>query len=298
MPKVEAIQPITVEEVDSTSVYSSSDVFSAKDEQPPLMKHDSKPTERVNPFDKNTQSVIKPTNNTSPPTTSSSVGLPNAVAEKTDYTASSYLSKPTKKYDINDETKSVTDVSKDPTVKAKPVIQAQPLIRGEYRRDIRSNSIATNSEYTSTKYNYGKTTSASDAESGVPSTSKFDINSADTKSSESKSIGYQSGSFNRSRGSLSDADIVFGDLKTSKNNSRDYSSFTSSTESDNIFGPPDSKVKSSVHSTDAGDDVPPMRSASYKIYDGIQNHAFQDFDSPLKGTPTKSTAAGDDYDLK
>lgn len=191
----------------------------------------------------------------------------------------------------------MSDLSKDQTVKVKPVIQAQPLIRGEYRRDIRSNSIATNSEYTSTKYNYGKTTSASDAESGVPSTTKFDINS-DTKSSDSKSIGYQSGSFNRSRGSLSDADIVFGDLKNSKNNSRDYSSFTSSTESDNIFGPPDSKVKSSVTSTDA-DDIPPVRSASYKIYDGIQNHAFQDFDSPVKATPTKSTTGGgDDYDLK
>lgn len=295
-PKPETIQPIMVEEVDSTSVYSSSNVFSAKDQQTTPIKHDLKLTERVNPFDKNNTQlpVTKPAASIAIATNTATVS--SSVIDKKDYTLPYTTPKTMTKYELTDDAKLSDSFSKD-RPQINPIIQNQPLKRAEYRRDIRSNSIATNSDYTSTKYNY-KSTSASDAETGVPSTTKFDPypDATTTKSSaEAKSISFKSGSLNRSRGSLSDADIIFGDLKTSKNNSRDYSSFTSSTDSDNIFGPPESKTK--IPSDNESSSV---RMDSYKIYDGIQNHAFQDFDSPVKTvTPlTKPTASGDDYDLK
>lgn len=294
-PKQETIQPIKVEEVDSTSVYSSSNVFSATDQQITPIKHDLKPTERVNPFDKNNTQppATKPLTATSITTTTKTTISSSSLSDKKDYSLSYTPPKPISKYELSEDPKLSDSFTKD-RPQTKPIIQSQPLKRAEYRRDIRSNSIATNSDYTTTKYNY-KSTSASDAETGVPSTSKFDPY-PDVTAAEARSISFKSGSLNRSRGSISDADIIFGDLKTSKNNSRDYSSFTSSTDSDNIFGPPESKSKTSSDTESSS-----VRMDSYKIYDGIQNHAFQDFDSPVRNvTPlSKPTASGgDDYDLK
>lgn len=114
--------------------------------------------------------------------------------------------------------------------------------------------------------------------------------------------------FARSSGSLSDAELVFGDLPSKSTTttvgpkkSSDSYSFGSSTESETLYGGGNHSAKPSfakslsVTSEKDGDFSHDPRVASYKIYDGIQNHAFQDFDSPVKN---RSVASDDDYDLK
>lgn len=240
---------------------SSSNVF-CNAEAEIVKKPDFKPMERVNPFDKN-----------SVPTKKSSTDSDDSF----DIIDSKYKSS----FATSDASKDI--YSKLPDVKG--TISSSPYIPptiSNYRRDVRSHSIATNDDTSkygdSSKYGYKGTSSDS------VTTTKGNHEEPKTQSSLD---GYKSVSskFTRSSGSLSDADIIFGDLKNKSKNTSDYSSYRSSTESDSVFG------KSETPKTSFDKSVP-----TYKIYDGIQNHAFTDFDSPKSSG--LSNTDDEDYDLK
>lgn len=233
---------------------SSSNVF-CNAEPEIVKKPDFKPMERVNPFDKNSTKK------------SSTDSDDSFEIIDTKYKSS---------YATSDASKDI--YSKLPDVKGTiPSSSAYVPPTSNYRRDIRSHSIATNDD--SSKYGYKGTSSDS-------STFSTKVNYDEPKSQSSldsyKSV---SNKFTRSSGSLSDADIIFGDLKNKSKNTSDYSSYRSSTESDSVFG------KSETPKTSFDKSVP-----SYKIYDGIQNHAFTDFDSPKSSG--LSNTDDEDYDLK
>lgn len=229
---------------------SSSNVF-CNTEPEIVKKPDFKPMERVNPFDKNS---------TKKSSTDSDDSFEIIDSKyKTSFTTS-------------DTSKDI--YSKIPDVKATITSSAYIPPTSSYRRDIRSHSIATNDD--SSKYGYKSTSDSFNTKGNY-----------EEPKSQSSLDGYKSVSnkFTRSSGSLSDADIIFGDLKNKSKNTSDYSSYRSSTESDSVFG------KSETPKTSFDKSVP-----SYKIYDGIQNHAFTDFDSPKSSG--LSHTDDDDYDLK
>lgn len=104
---------------------------------------------------------------------------------------------------------------------------------------------------------------------------------------------------------MSDADLIFGGLGATNTNgaktksyrySIDNSSFSSSTDSDFIYGKPElfSKTNRIASQDDSSRVITP------KTYDGIQNKAFQDADgSGNSGAPRLShRETDDDYDLK
>lgn len=109
----------------------------------------------------------------------------------------------------------------------------------------------------------------------------------------------------QSADSMSDADLIFGGLGATNTNgaktksyrySIDNSSFSSSTDSDFIYGKPElfSKTNRIASQDDSSRVITP------KTYDGIQNKAFQDADgSGNSGAPRLShRETDDDYDLK
>lgn len=231
---------------------SSSNVF-CNAEPEIVKKPDFKPMERVNPFDKNS---IKKSSTDSD--------------DSFDIIDSKY--KPS--FATTDASKDI--YSKLPDVKGTITSGAYVPPTSTYRRDVRSHSIATNDD--SSKYGYKGTSSDSFATKGIHDEPKSQSSLDSYKSVSNK--------FTRSSGSLSDADIIFGELKNNKSkNTSDYSSYRSSTESDSVFG------KSETPKTSFDKNLP-----SYKIYDGIQNHAFTDFDSPKSSG--LSTTDDEDYDLK
>lgn len=102
----------------------------------------------------------------------------------------------------------------------------------------------------------------------------------------------------------SDADLVFGDKKPYIHGSERLSHGGGSlTDADVIFGGVDkmdrftSKYKSETSVLSKSMSVSSEKSSyntdsnkpSYKIYEGIQNAAFQDFDSPTKSSPSSSS---------
>lgn len=102
--------------------------------------------------------------------------------------------------------------------------------------------------------------------------------------------------------SMSDADIIFGDVvgKKGSNHSsfeRTYSTASAPTQK-RAYGGYNRSL--SVSSDKDGDFAHDQRvSTSYRIYEGIQNAGFTDFDSPVKtSTPPTAGADDDEYDLK
>lgn len=249
------IAPVKSDNETSFTAMSSSNVFCIA--EPEIVKKpDFKPMERVNPFDKNSM-------------------LPKKSSTDSD-----------DNFDIHTDSKykpsfATSDISKEYKLPEVKPISSSPYTppTSNYRRDVRSHSIATNDD--SNKYGYKGTSSDTFTSKG-----NYDELKSQSPLDTYKSV---SNKFTRSSGSLSDADIIFGDLKNKSKNTSDYSSYRSSTESDSVFGKSDTS-KSSFDSLDKN--VP-----SYKIYDGIQNHAFTDFDSPAKSSGI-STTDDEDYDLK
>lgn len=265
---------------------SSSIVFTDKEAEL-SQKTDYRPNERINPFDKN-----NPVSSNS--SISSNVTITGTSSyEPRNYTSSLYKpSTNTTSTDVSttDTFKPTAELNRKPEIEKKTVVKQSLSKHPEYRRDIRSNSITTNTEYSATKYNSKNVSSASLSSQDDPANiSRYSI---DTDSD------YKS-KFTRSSGSLSDAELIFGDIPKPKKT--DSYSFGSSTESDSIFASGSATGKQnfaksiSVTSEKDGDFSHDPRVASYKIYDGIQNHAFQDYESPVKNN---SQAKDDDYDLK
>lgn len=266
---------------------SSSIVFTDKESEF-SQKTDYKPNERINPFDKNNPvsssssnaTTITGTSSYDPRNYTSSLYKPSTTTTSTDVPATEIF-KPTA--DLN---------RKQPEIEKKSVVKQSLSKHPEYRRDIRSNSITTNTEYSATKYSSKNVSSASLSSQDDPANiSRYSIDSGAGSDYKSK--------FTRSSGSLSDAELIFGDIPKPKKT--DSYSFGSSTESDSIFASGSAAGKQnfaksiSVTSEKDGDFSHDPRVASYKIYDGIQNHAFQDYESPVKNN---SQAKDDDYDLK
>lgn len=238
---------------------SSSNVFCNAD-QDIAKKPEFKPMERVNPFDKNSV----PTNKLSTDTDE----IFNTIDSKY---KSSFITNDTPKKDAYS---TGSDVKAN--VSTSGVYIPPP---NNFRRDVRSHSIATNDD--STKYDYKGTSSL---DGTFTTKGNYEEQKSQSALDSYKSV---SSKFTRSIGSLSDADIIFGDLKNKSKNTSDYSSYRSSTESDSVFG------KSETAKTSFDKSVP-----SYKIYDGIQNHAFTDFDSPKSSGLNLSNTDDEAYDLK
>lgn len=266
---------------------SSSIVFSDKEAEL-SQKSEYRPNERINPFDKN-----KPVSSSS----SSNVTITGTSAyEPRNYASSLYKpSTTTTSTDVptTETYKPTADLNKKvPDIEKKTVVKQSLSKHPEYRRDIRSNSITTNTEYSATKFNSKNVSSASLSSQDDPANiSRYSIDSGAGSDYKSK--------FTRSSGSLSDAELIFGDIPKPKKT--DSYTFGSSTESDSIFASGGATGKQnfaksiSVTSEKDGDFSHDPRVTSYKIYDGIQNHAFQDYESPVKNN---SLAKDDDYDLK
>lgn len=229
---------------------SSSNVFCEM-----VQKPDFRPMERVNPFDKN-----------SIPKTKSSTDSDDSFDIIDSNKKSSFVSDTPKDYysKLSDVKGTTCEVSIPPS--------------NNFKRDVRSHSMVANDD--STKYGYKDTTSSET----FTSKKKYEDPKSQGSLDSYKSVNNK---FTRSSGSLSDADIIFGDLKNKSNNVNDYSSYRSSTESDSVFG------KSDASKTSFDKNAP-----TYKIYDGIQNHAFTDFDSPKSSGLNLSNTDDEDYDLK
>lgn len=151
---------------------------------------------------------------------------------------------------------------------------------------------------------------AADTADSTHSVDKVDV----PKSSEAISSDFKRPPMERK---LSDADIIFGNTKpieaysSSKyggyGRNRSNSSFTStSTDSNYIYGSRDSKVRDnsfqkslSVSSDKDGDFSNDPIVMATRAYQGIQNDAFSDYDSPNIPPATKPWSnIDDDYDLK
>ena len=165
----------------------------------------------------------------------------------------------------------------------------------------------------------------------VPRTSSSAIISAPKRSDASKYT-FGSASYVQSSGSMSDAEIMFGlgstvDAGRKSSFDRSYStdqygrqdsSFGTSVDSEPVFGSSKPEYHSnrslSLSSDNEGDFSRDQRitsssTTSYRVYEGIQNAAFSDFESPSRNSNSgasssssparKSTYADeDDYDLK
>lgn len=229
------------------------------------------PSERINPFDKNKQSATeKVTTSKNPETFSSSSSAPNTVS----LTGSK----------LDDLTKHRYD--KNPGSLVDPV-KTDTSCSGVYSKT--SNIASTeSSEAPSIDFNPTKSAPAS----------KPALTASQQRASAAK---YAFGIAQYSTGSMSDSEIIFGSTDIPEPDSfskrSQYSHGTSSTvdASNSIYDAGRgvstfnrSLSVSSDKNVDFAND--PRVNTSYRIYEGIQNAAFQDFDSPVRASPSQSAA--------
>jgi hypothetical protein len=148
-------------------------------------------------------------------------------------------------------------------------------------------------------------------------TSKGSVERQDSKPSEVKAEKSETSSRHKFERKLSDADIIFGSKPEPYTSSfkfenysrnRSNSSFTStSTDSEYVYGTRELKKDNpfqksmSVSSDKDGDFSHDPSVLDSRTYQGINNDAFTDFDSPRTTTPGKKSWSNnddDDYDLK
>lgn len=275
-------------------------------------------SERINPFDKNNKpteqrvdsfistATVESTNSTNPLTKAPDDSLSfdkyqssaPAIDVGTDKKIYSYASSDsTEKYTIPNKTSATTDIYGSKT-------------------DITSTNISS---------------------TAVPE-------SATSKRSDASKYSFGTNQYTRSSGSFSDADIIFGGgfegassapsapiaidksrggYTSGRKYGREGSNFNTSIDSsDSIFGTTENKRdlyntarSMSVSSAKDADyiyqtsETATTTAATYRVYEGIQNAAFQDFDSPSRSSVSSVTSAGstnktrprdldDDYDLK
>lgn len=249
------------------------------------------PQERVNPFDKDSNKTSdtfgsasiynKPSPAVSAATTtttsSGATGKSTTTAYSSDIGTKEYL----KKYDFESSTTSL-----DSGAEYKPPIPTHsPNVASSssgYTSQSASHAASPSNGY---KFTDMKSNSYSRTESSEKP-SDLDIIFGDNKP-----FSGGNGKITRSGGSLSDADIIFGGPPSRSDRFANSKSMSVTSDSRN-------NSYSSAPPTNAGGTT-----NSYKIYEGIQNNAFQDFDSQSIGSTasdhwSKSIEDDGDIDLK
>lgn len=172
-------------------------------------------------------------------------------------------------------------------------------------------------KYTNTATIYTRTFSNDVAKiDDVPTTTS----TTSERRTDAAKYSFGSGSYARSSDSASDADVIFGSNEnrasfersvsttsttSQKNRNFGRDSFAASVDvSDTIYAshrePSQYNRSLSVASDKDGDFTnDPRVNASYRIYEGIQNAGFTDYDSPVKTVPASKLADLEgEYDLK
>lgn len=292
---------------DATSTLSSSNVYSSPTgpiedtaSYGNILSNASNPSERINPFDKNNKSQEKRIDTASMTQTSKSatavVTVSTAVASVAtsldDLTKNRFekyqgvQNESTGRYvpssDITDESKKSSTVTN--------IISNPSYMLGDRQtsNDRIGTKVEANASTTSATATTSVTTTTSTNESRRGDAAKYSFGSAS--------------SYSRSD-SMSDADIIFGDVVANTKGSnhasfeRTYSTASAPTQKRSYAGYNRSLSVSSDKDGDFSHD--PRVNTSYRVYEGIQNAGFTDFDSPVKAAAPTITAADDDeYDLK
>lgn len=244
------------------------------------------PQERVNPFDKDskTSDTFSSTSiyNKSSAAPATSAPTPPSVPSKSSVLASDIGTKEyLKKYEFESSTTSLDS-------------RADSIGGTDYKPPIPTHS--PNVASSSSGYNSQTASHAASPSNGYKmadiKTSSYSRTESTEKPSdldiifgENKSLSGGNGKITRSGGSLSDADIIFGGPPTRADRFANSKSMSVTSDRDSR--------SNSVATT----------GASYKIYEGIQNNAFQDFDSQSIGSTasdhwSKSIEDDGDIDLK
>lgn len=254
------------------------------------------PSERINPFDKNKQpsetTASKPVDTTATTSVTSYASTSSATAGSTldDLAKSRYDKYQGSQSQSSSRYATTTTTSSD-----------------SFSSDTLKNTTSTvygSSSYTTTGSDLTRTDSSSTS-TVVPSadynSKKPDSTTKPVQPNQRTSAAkYAFGSAQYSTGSFSDSEIIFGstDIPDSTSKRSQFGSNVAST-----MDAPDSIYQTnrtlssynrslSVSSDTNGDFAnDPRVNTSYRIYEGIQNAAFQDYDSPVKTAATTSETA-------
>lgn len=271
-------------------------------------------SERINPFDKNNKpteqrvesfiSKVESTNSTNPLTKAPDESLSfDKYQSSAPATANTDIDKKIYSYVSSDSTEKYTSPSKT---------SATTDIYG-FKTDINSTNIsstavpesATSKRSDASKYSFGTnqyTRSISDADiifggsfegaSSAPSSS-IAIDKSRGGYTSGKKYGREGSSFNTS---IDSSDSIFGTTENKRDsyNTTRSMSVSSAKDVDYIY-----QTSGTAAAT----------TGAYRVYEGIQNAAFQDFDSPSRSSVSSVTSIGstnktrprdldDDYDLK
>lgn len=252
-----------------------------------MINNASNPSERINPFDKKSKSQEKCIDTVSVNQTSSKTTAP------VDTTSTSIAAEET----------SLDDLTKNRFEKYQGV---QNQSTGRY---VPSSSAITNiisnpsymlEDPPTSNDRIGTRVDANVSTATTTTTTTMTTSTNESKLSDAAKYSFGNASSYSRSGSMSDADIIFGDIpgKKGSNHSsfeRTYSTATATTQKRSYGGYTRSLSVSSDKDGDFSHD--PRFSTSYRIYEGIQNAGFTDFDSPTK-TVAPTTADDDEYDLK
>lgn len=244
----------------------------------------SNPSERINPFDKNnkTQDIRVDgvsVNQTSSANVSVEKNLDNLTKNRFEkyqgiqnQTTGRYVTSS----DVIDESKkssTVTNITSNPSY----MLEDRQLSNERISTKVEANLSTTTTTTTTTSTNVSKLSDAA----------KYSFGSASSYSRSS---------------SVSDADIIFGDIAGNKGSNhssfeRAYSTASTPAQKRSHGGYNRSLSVSSEKDGDFSHD--PRVNTSYRVYEGIQNAGFTDFESPVKtATPPATGADDDEYDLK
>lgn len=290
--------------------------------------------ERVNPFDKNNTpaaAAATPISAVTSSTAATSIQRSSGIASysskpmatTTDYSASVIQKQPsttTVTAAGSFDRSSVPDYTRPtavaPASSSSYTPKSYARTDSAFRRDFRSNSISAHSEYSHTKPTSGlsgsplystleeqpKPRPSAAAASGIaampasPATVSSQATGDGSQATRADAYTASTGKFTRSIGSFSDAELIFGGTTAVGGDNGSGGAgpgaerFSSSTDSSGVFR------AGSVSDTPEHQRTGGAAPLTYKIYDGIQNHAFQDYDSA--GSLATSREEDDEYDLK
>lgn len=245
-------------------------------------------SERINPFDKNKQTI------TTTNTTSDVIKTIKPIESTVDVAKTS--APPSSSSALDDLTKNRFDKIQSQSSLSRYGQSSVTDLYGGIKRT--ESSIVVTTASTTSSYTSGTDFMKSDT--NFTSSSLSSSKPETTKRTDAAK--YAFGTAQYSTGSMSDSEIIFGELPeftSSPATKRSYgrSSFagTSMDVSDSMYAPKKESMtfnRSLSVSSDTNGDFAndPRVNTSYRIYEGIQNAGFQDFDSPVK-TSTSTTIA-------
>ncbi|XP_031625595.1 cell wall protein RBR3-like [Contarinia nasturtii] len=255
------------------------------------------PSERINPFDKN-----KTASNVTPSTTATFESTSSVTSSYTSSASGSTLDDLTKnRYDKYQGATATTT-----TIQSTSRYGAPTTSSSLYSSD--SDVKSTTSALGSTTISYATGSDLTKADYSVTASDDYSRKKpADTITSKTVSSSQRANAakyaFETSKystGSMSDSEIIFGSSDTldppsrrsqfGSNNSSTVDASKSIYESNRSMS---SFNRSLSVSSDTNGDFAndPRVNTSYRIYEGINNAAFQDFDSPVKTTTASTTAS-------